>query len=169
MSYERTSTLAPTNLAPTRGLGRSGRLGRRGISPLIATVLLLAFAVAVGTMAVSYIVDATTSEPCDAITLAVQEGVPVCYRNGQVDVIFTNRGQDTIYSAMLKFVNANGDIAERTVPLSLEAAKSTKITVDYQTISISGVKLTITPAYIKDGRNVYCYNKEVVTSVQACG
>lgn len=150
-------------------IGRQGMSGRRGISPLIATVLLLAFAVAVGTMAVSYIVDASTSQPCDAITLSVQEGVPVCYRDGKVNVILTNRGESTVYSAMLKFINANGEIVERRVALNLAPAESTSISVDYQTLSVNGVQFIITPAYIKDDRDSFCYEKEIRTTIQACG
>lgn len=148
---------------------RTGALGRRGISPLIATVLLLAFAVAVGTMAVSYIVDAAQSDPCDSITLAVQEGVPVCYRNEKVDVILTNRGEDVITSALFKFINANAEIEERRVPLSLGSAESTKVSVDYRTIAPSSVRFTIIPAYVKDGQNSYCLDKELVVALQACG
>ena len=145
------------------------RNNRSGISPLIATVLLLAFAVAIGTMGVSYIVDATKTDACSHVKIAVQDGVPVCYRDGRVSMILTNRDQGAISSASLKFVNANGDFVEQHVALALTSGSASKIDVDYQTVYPTGVKITVTPAILENGNERYCFQQEITTSMQACG
>lgn len=153
--------------------GRKGALGSRGISPLIATVLLLAFAVAIGTMAVSYILEAMRSGPCDAVTIAVQEGVPVCYRGDHVSVILTNRGSDKsapiIFNTMLKFVDAKGDFSETKVPLALSPGASSSVKVEYQTISPESVTLFIIPTVATPDGEEFCFDKQVSTPIQSCG
>ena len=54
------------------GSGESSRIGRKGMSPLIATVLLMAFAVALGGMIMNWSIDATNqSGDCDLIKIRV--------------------------------------------------------------------------------------------------
>lgn len=46
-------------------MGRGGILRKRGMSPLIATVLLMAFAVALGGMIMNWKVDITSNDECE--------------------------------------------------------------------------------------------------------
>lgn len=52
---------------------RGGFSGRRGMSPLIATVLLMAFAVALGGMIMNWSIDVSVSNECDDIQVDVTE------------------------------------------------------------------------------------------------
>ena len=152
-------------------LGRRGALRRNGISPLIATVLLLAFAVALGTMAVSYILEALRSNPCDEVTIAVQEGVPVCYRDGRVSIILSNRGDGpaVALNAMLKFIDSKGEIVQTKVPLALNPGASLKVDVPYQSISPDAVRLFINPSIQEAGGEKFCNDKEIIVPIQVCG
>jgi flagellin-like protein len=142
---------------------------RRGISPLIATILLLAFAVAIGTMAVSYLVDATRTDACDNARLAFQEGAPACYRDGRVSVILTNRDEQLITSATVKFVNANGDLDETRAALALNSGSATKVDLPYQTVYPQGVVMTVTPAIMHEGKEKFCFERELTTTLTTCG
>jgi flagellin-like protein len=158
---------------PRHTLGRSGAVGRRGISPLIATVLLLAFAVAIGTMAVSYILEAMRSGPCDNVVIAAQEGVPVCYRNDAVTVILTNRAADPddpiIFNAMLKFVDSRGGFTETKVPLAISPGGGQSVTVPYRSIAPETTTLFIVPTVMTQDGEKFCNNREISTPIQVCG
>lgn len=62
-------------------------LGRRGMSPLIATVLLMAFAVALGGMIMNWSIDVSTSGECDAIKVHVEQ---FCTEEGKVRLRMQN-------------------------------------------------------------------------------
>ena len=148
---------------------RSGMVGRKGISPLIATVLLLALAVALGTMAVSYILEAMRSGPCDDVSVAVLEDVGVCYRDGHVSVIITNQGEKPLYNAMLRFVDAKGDLYEKKVALALSKGASLKVEVPYQSIAPDSSMLYIVPTVAADNDESFCEDKKVTTAIKICG
>jgi flagellin-like protein len=147
-----------------RPLGRD----RRGISPLIATVLLLAFAVAVGTMAVSYIAELARTDPCDPIDLAVQESVPICYKDETVHAIVTNRGEEAIASIMTTLLSPNGDVTDYRNPVLLEVGSSMKLSVPFRTIYPEGVTVTLVPTTMVDGKERFCFEREIKTTLQAC-
>lgn len=72
---------------------RSGGSSRRGMSPLIATVLLMAFAVALGGMIMNWSFDASSqSGECDKIAVSVQhfcatdKGILLTLRNNRESV-----------------------------------------------------------------------------------
>lgn len=66
--------------------------GKRGMSPLIATVLLMAFAVALGGMIMNWSIDAGSNSECDKIAVSVQhfcateKGVLLTLRNNRESV-----------------------------------------------------------------------------------
>jgi flagellin-like protein len=63
-------------------------LGRRGMSPLIATVLLMAFAVALGGMVMNWSIDASTrSGDCAAASITV---IHLCSKDGAVLLTMRN-------------------------------------------------------------------------------
>lgn len=62
-------------------------MGRRGMSPLIATVLLMAFAVALGGMIMNLRIDLGTDDACKGITVRIDQ---FCARDRQIDLILTN-------------------------------------------------------------------------------
>lgn len=62
-------------------------LGRRGMSPLIATVLLMAFAVALGGMIMNWSVDATKGGDCDRIEIKVAQ---LCSQGNNITLVMRN-------------------------------------------------------------------------------
>ena len=107
-----------------------GPRGRRGVSPLIATVLLIAFAVALGAVVMNwgktYVEEqaehagskSNTEIKCEIdIDLKVKEirGSPkICYNNGStnasVEVMLENRGSESIEGIRLLVIGTNEEV-----------------------------------------------------------
>lgn len=68
-------------------MGRGEVLGKRGMSPLIATVLLMAFAVALGGMIMNWSVDEGSSGDCGLIKVRVAQ---FCSKNDAIMVSLRN-------------------------------------------------------------------------------
>jgi len=62
-------------------------LGKKGMSPLIATVLLMAFAVALGGMIMNWSVDKGTGGDCDSINVKV---VQFCTKSDRIQLSMRN-------------------------------------------------------------------------------
>ena len=80
-------------------------IGRKGMSPLIATVLLMAFAVALGGMIMNWSIDTVTNGDCGSLKVQVNHlcttdtGISLSVRNDkagvtihQIQVVFTQGG-----------------------------------------------------------------------------
>jgi len=90
-------------------------LSRRGMSPLIATVLLMAFAVALGGMIMNLSIDLGASEACEGITVQFPE---FCARDRQIDLRLYN----TPDSAPLQGIRV--DVTDGGVESSLNVKSS---------------------------------------------
>lgn len=143
-------------------------MNRRAISPLIATVLLLAFAIAVGTMVMSYIIQTATKGPCDETSVAVAgQDEFACYTNGQVSFLIKNTGQQPISSLLVRLVSQNGDITEQKVAAELNQASATKIQFSYNTLAPELTILSVTPAINNNGEQ-FCSKAEYRIPLQEC-
>lgn len=73
---------------------------RRGMSPLIATVLLMAFAVALGGMIMNWSVDTNKGGDCERISISVER---MCAQNNNVILVMRNN-PDSIPLAGIKIL-----------------------------------------------------------------
>jgi flagellin-like protein len=81
---------------------------RKGMSPLIATVLLIAFAVALGAMIINIGSNIPAAGPdCSQIILDMSPGL--CYKENTIMVGVTNNGQAGAESLNLKITDGSGD------------------------------------------------------------
>lgn len=87
-------------------------LSKRGMSPLIATVLLIAFAVALGTMIMGWTQDVNevedpTKEACMGISIISERGA--CYGPNEITLKMKNDGDKRV---SLVRISAAGDLGE---------------------------------------------------------
>jgi flagellin-like protein len=145
-------------------------LSRKGISPLIATVLLLAFAVAIGTMAVSYVLDATKASVCENVALSLERGTNVCFSAGRVSLVVVNRGSEPIGSALIRVIGEGQSIEERRMPLDLAPGSATKINFEYQSANPVGAQVVLVPilAGEEELEGQVCADRELVTTITEC-
>ena len=91
-------------------------LNRRGMSPLIATVLLMAFAVALGGMIMNW-QGGTKSLDCSEISVTVQQ---FCYdeATSKIRVEARNTGEEQVASLILRISSPDSGAFDITVPNS---------------------------------------------------
>lgn len=144
------------------------RWSRKGISPLIATVLLFAFAVALSTMLVSYLLDMTQSSPCDDVAIGLDTSPTACYSNGVIDFVLVNKGQTPLTSVKVRIAVPNKDIQEVQLASELSPGSATKANINYQTINPGGVTLTLVPIIDNAGSELFCAQQEIKAAVRPC-
>ena len=137
---------------------------------MIATVLLLAFTVAIGTMIVSYLIDTTHNDVCSKVRITIESGAHACYASGHVSFIMSNKGDKALTGALVRLVNANADIIEHQVALSVAVASATKIDVTYQGIvnAKSMLVVTVIPKILADGKEKPCVDNTLEAPVVIC-
>lgn len=138
---------------------------KKAVSPLIATVLLIAFAVSLGAVLLTYL---TSFGECSGteIEIPTVSGEPqVCYNTQTNKLEFTveNTGSESIEYLKLALTGAlsveNIEV-DRTIPRS----DTEKISIDYKLQALGKIqKLKITPVVIEDNEEIVCPNQKAIT------
>lgn len=149
---------------------------RRALSPLLATILLVAFSVALATLVMSWLMGGEEApvpvEACDAVRLeaqAVPQGSSICYDMQRQHLVFVvkNVGDDPIPKLLLSIVDSQLNVEEREITAELTGAG--RFEVPYSTIAPQGLSVTITPALAREGSRVLCSGQEIEqVSVPLC-
>ncbi len=124
------------------------RRSRKGISPLIATVLLIAFAVALGAVAMN--VSATLLESdakgqaadCTRLALSVakvRESPHICFGGGKVTYRITNIGLSHISDVFVQAIGES-DLTQESLGEPLKAADSYDGSLDYSLAKNGNIK-----------------------------
>ena len=146
---------------------------KRGISPLIATVLLIAFAVSIGTMIMNWGKDAVAAGDCTETKLEVQiiNNKPLfCYDtlDTKINVMLKNTGSTDINKLKLRvimpdFTSEEKDIGDSEIPSGGIKTKN----IDY--IHSGKFRVEIIPIISVGGKERVCSEKYVyVDDISAC-
>lgn len=102
---------------------------KKALSPLIATVLLIAFAVSIGTMIMAWTIDqpetpTDTSDVCAQTSISLQQttsGDAICYdeETQVVRFLLQNTGEQTIKELTLRVIDEEQNIDETTLNAEL--------------------------------------------------
>jgi flagellin-like protein len=150
-------------------------LSKRGISPLIATVLLIAFAVSIGTMIMNWGKDAiATAGDCKDVKLELQtinDKPLLCYDaiNGQINVMLKNTGTVDIDSLKLQITAADFSHDEKIIDDS--AIKTGEVLTKNIKYAKSGTfKVELVPIITSGGNQKPCFiDKPVSTeAIESC-
>jgi len=141
------------------------RLNRRGISPLIATVLLIAFAVSIGTMIMNWGKDAVAVGDCTETKLEVQmfsEKPVFCYDtlNTKINVMIKNVGSTDVNRLKMRVITPDFSTEDRD--LTDSAIKSGDIktkNIDY--VHSGKFRVEIIPVISVGGKERICSDKYI--------
>lgn len=150
---------------------------KKGMSPLIATVLLIAFAVALGAMIMNWSTDIeesespgktpTTVNPCGAISIELNEvfGKKLfCYQNNTIKFNIVNTGSREITGIQLRTVDNSLQIVAKDVPSSRIAVGGTfDHTFAYD--KSGKVHVELVPYVVEDSEPYYCVKQQIVQDV----
>jgi flagellin-like protein len=148
--------------------------GKKGISPLIATVLMIAFAVAIGTMLMNLGKDAIASVgDCPDVKLDIQtiNGKPLfCYDtlNNKINVMIKNSGNVDIEKLQLRVTSP--DFSSDDVDIAQSSLKTGAILTKNIGYTKSGAfKVEFIPIIVFSGKEKSCLDQAVVTeSITKC-
>ena len=136
---------------------KRGEIGRRGLSPLIATILLIAFAAALGTLVVSWALP--TPEPqgaCQGVRIEFEQlpqAQTVCYSDNSRELRFVikNSGEQHVHLLRLRAITKDLEVTERDIPADLEPGRAGTYSLAYETTSPNDISVSLLPV-LEQGR-----------------
>ena len=157
--------------------------GRRGISPLVATVLLIAFSVALGAVVMSwgetYIEQkaefvsgkSEVGGPCDAATISiikVKGQLELCVRGDTIEA-FVENGQQALAGIKARVLGTSGVfLVENILSSPLAAGESIKTSFTFKQVGeLQQVKLT--PIVNVNDKQQFCTQSDtIVEDIRPC-
>jgi flagellin-like protein len=141
-------------------------MGRRGISPLIATILLIAFAVALGSLVYSYIIvfqGGTGARGCSSIVsidsaIKTPEGeAAYLLENGQIVIDIRNTGYTDISSVVITYVGTEDNIDVEPPRSAIGIGRVNKFRQDYDRAALGSIEtIIVTPSYVRAQEETVC-------------
>ena len=143
-------------------------LGKKGISPLIVTILLIAFAVALGTMIMNWtsgIAGASTAS-CENILLEVQKAFNkdiLCYSpdTQKLHLAIKNRGSSPLDFMVYRRINPDLEFRDIKMPdsyLGPGKVYDANIAFEYS----DKIHLEFIPGIMQGGQEVLCTDQAIV-------
>src|SRR3989338_1208987 len=131
---------------------------KRGVSPLIATVLLIAFAVALGTLVLTF--SGSLSE-CGNIEIEISSvsGEPqICYNaeKKQVEMTITNGVKEDVNKFVVNLFGSR-DVDNIEILETVKKAETKKFIVNYNLNKLGALeKIEIKPVQLEGDKEVVC-------------
>lgn len=138
---------------------------KKAVSPLIATVLLIAFAVSLGAVLLTYL---TSLGECGSVSIEIPklEDTPqICYNSNtnKLDFTLENSGREDIDSLKLTLTGAL-NVENLDVDHAIPHAETEKISIDYKFLSLGKIQqVKIIPVVIEDNEEVVCPTEKTLT------
>jgi flagellin-like protein len=151
----------------------SRRFGRKGISPLIATVLLIAFAVSIGVMIMNGGKNRTTVGDCSETKLEVQiinNKQLFCYDtlNNRINVMIKNTGETDVERLKMRVITPDFNTEDKDLSESAIKAGDIKTkNIDY--VHSGTFRVEIIPVITVGGKEKICSDKYIyVDDIGSC-
>ncbi len=144
-------------------------LGKKGMSPLIVTILLIALAVALGAMIMNWTSDVAASVPggsCDDTVIEPQSafgGELICFdeEEGVIRLVVKNSGRSTLNSLVYRQVTQDMRVRDMAMPDSrLRPGDIYEGTIRHD--GNGGVHLELIPEIIVEGEPALCTDRSLV-------
>ncbi len=131
---------------------------KRGMSPLIATVLLIAFAVAMGAMIMNWSAGIegegeTTQNHCSDISITTDQGA--CFKDNTISFNVLNDGNEKIDGVLLSSITEGSLIDIQVKDTSLIKGENIDKNIPYLYTGGS-VELEFVPLVVADGEIIQC-------------
>ncbi|MGV8162793.1 MAG: hypothetical protein ACP5N2_05685 [Candidatus Nanoarchaeia archaeon] len=143
-------------------------LNKKGMSPLLLTILLVAFAVALGAMIMSWGASKTINSQgtCDNVELVVQKAYNtdmICFNNetGKLKIIVKSTGKQQINSLIYRRITPDMSIRDTPLPSSeMNPGRIYEAEIPYQ--SGSRVHIEILPQIMIENIPSLCDSKAII-------
>ena len=141
-------------------------LGKKGVSPLIATVLLLAFAVALATV----FIQIDWFESCNVEIDKINGQQRVCYNNQtkNIELFINNKDSNNVVRFKITASGNNG-VKNSEHALNIGSKEQDKLFIEYDPESYGElVKINIFPMMNVSNKIKECELKEEITMIPLC-
>lgn len=151
--------------------------GKKAMSPLIATVLLIAFAVALGAMIMNWSAEEVTAhggadnpvtgDPCASVALEVREVFgekALCHKEGQLQFNIENSGRVEIKGIQLRTLDGELKEVKELIPGSQMPVGGT-FGYKTQLADTSKLHVELVPYIIINNNNHFCPKRAVVQDI----
>jgi flagellin-like protein len=143
-------------------------LNKKGMSPLILTIILIAFAVALGAMVMSWGSNKlyAPKESCEKIELTVQQAFGkdlICFNEatGKLKIVIKNTGQGGANGIIYRKINTDLTTRDIVLPSSaLEPGKIYEAEIPHQ--QNEKVHIEIIPQITNEGAETLCIDKAII-------
>ncbi len=141
-------------------------LSKKGVSPLIATVLLLAFAVALATV----IIQLQPFGKCNVQIDKVNNKQRVCYNDQTKEIeIFINNKENNNIARFKTTASGQNNVLNSEYAMSIGPKEQGKLLISYDPDRYGKlVKLNIYPMINSSGKLQECDMNEEITSIPIC-
>jgi flagellin-like protein len=137
--------------------------GKKGVSPLIATVLLIAFSVALGAVVMTY---SGSLGECGSVYIELVEtgGEPdICLDDFELTFTLENGPKEAISSFKITYYG-NLDAVTKDLEDTLGPGEVRKFTTEYNSKSLGAIeKIKIVPVVIENGGQLICPSEKSIT------
>lgn len=151
--------------------------GKKAMSPLIATVLLIAFAVALGAMIMNWSAEEVSAQtdpnspvsgdPCVSVGLEVQEAFgekALCHKDGELRFNVVNSGKVEIKGLQLRTLDGSLKEVKEIIPSSQLAVGGT-FSYTTQLTDTSKLHVELVPYIIVNNNQQFCIKKAVIQDI----
>ncbi|HDP74055.1 MAG TPA: hypothetical protein ENN46_03825 [Candidatus Woesearchaeota archaeon] len=150
-------------------------LNRKGISPLVALILLVSFSVALGVLVINLLSLLFVENPCESVEIELVElrdFKPLCvdYVGGRlIKFVLRNSGTVEIDHFKIGIITSEG-ISEGELKRSVKPTERMDVRDGFRFDSKGEIKeVTITPVVISENTDKVCVYKEVIfTDIPIC-
>lgn len=142
-------------------------MDKRGMSPLLVTIFLVAFAVALGAMVMSWGSDSERrdSSTCDDVSIAPQVFLSeemICFneQSGKLKVVISNTGRISLAGISHRQIGSDFKVSDTIIPssdLGTGQVLSTELL-----INPGRVRVELIPVIVVLNEKVYCSGKSLV-------
>ncbi len=138
---------------------------KKAVSPLIATVLLIAFAVSLGAVLLTYM--ASLGE-CSGVSMEIpklNEESQICYNSNtnKLDFTLENSGREDVEYLKVTLTGAL-NVENIDVDNTFQRSDTGKVSIDYKLTYLGKLqKIKITPVTIEDNEEVICPSEKTLT------
>lgn len=145
---------------------RGGLSSRRGMSPLIATVLLMAFAVALGGMIMNWSIDISANSECEAISMRVTQ---FCSQEGSILLGLQSQSSSTPLAGLqLNVLSGNIEHVLNIKNSELQPGERSSLSIPFA--GAQGSKVTLLGVVGSENAQVVCEERpiEIVDPIEPC-
>jgi len=134
---------------------------RRAMSPLLATVILIAFAVAIGALIMNWTTNINIASCIDAEIefMKIGEKPTICYNNGKINLVVLVKGNTNIEGLLVRITDEDLNVVDKII--EQKAAKGDTIRANIEYVKNKSVRVDVYPIIDRLDKEEICTDRGI--------